>query len=678
MSNSFSSIFEPLDLGFTQLKNRVIMGSMHTGLEEAKDGYQRMAAYYAERAKGGVGLMITGGISPNYSGRVSPFASQLSYSWQVKKHKLITAAVHQYEGTKICMQILHAGRYAYHPLAAAPSAIQSPISPFKPRALSAWGVRRTINDFARCAKLAQEAGYDGVEVMGSEGYLINQFIAPRTNHRKDKYGGSFENRIRIALDIVQRIRQQTGEKFIIIFRLSMLDLVEKGSTWEEVVALGKALETAGVNLINTGIGWHEARIPTIATMVPRAAFTWITERLKKEVSLPVIATNRINTPETMAEILSNNHADMVCMARPFLADPHLVNKIQQQQTKTINTCIGCNQACLDHVFKQKIASCLVNPKACHETEFTTKKVSPAKHYAVVGAGPAGMSFAIEAATLGNKVTLFEASNQLGGQFNIAKEIPGKEEFYETLRYFKTRLDELSIDVRFNVNVSADMLDDAYDAIIIATGVRPRIPNIPGFDLPHVLTYQDVLLHKVPVGERVALIGAGGIGFDCAEYLAHDPGETPISLDKDAFLTEWGIDSEYKQRGAIQAKTLQPAKRKIYLLQRKTSKLGKYLGKTTGWIHRQSLEDKNVSMLAGVEYKEITPKGLLINIDGKDKLLKVDNIILCAGQLSNTDLYEKLKAAGKTVHIIGGAHQAVEIDAKKAINDGVRLAHHLSQ
>ncbi|MFT6386980.1 MAG: 2,4-dienoyl-CoA reductase (NADPH2) [Cellvibrionaceae bacterium] len=651
---------------------------MHTGLEEAEDGYERMAHYFKERAKGGVSLMITGGIAPNFSGRISPFSSQLSFSWQVKKHKIITEAVHTVEGAKICMQILHAGRYAYHPLAAAPSKIKSPISPFMPRKLSHWGIKKTISDFARCAYLAKQAGYDGVEIMGSEGYFINQFIVPRTNHRSDQYGGSIKNRIRIALDIINAIRKRAGKKFILIFRLSMLDLVEGGSTWEEVVTLAKALEEAGVDLINTGIGWHEARIPTIATMVPRGSFTWITERLKKEVSIPLIATNRINTPEMIESTLASGQADMVCMARPFLADPYFIQKAQQNKSTSINTCISCNQACLDHVFKQEIASCLVNPKACNETLFKISAAKKPKYLAVVGAGPAGISFTIEAAELGHKVILFEKSDQLGGQFNIAKEIPGKEEFSETLRYFKQRIVELNIDVQFNTEVDVDMLSEKFDDIIIATGVRPRIPSIKGIDFPHVLTYQDVLLYKKPVGNRVALIGAGGIGFDSAEFLAHDPHQQSTSLNKHAFYDEWGIDTEYKNRGAIKNKKNTPSSRHIYLLQRKTTNLGKNLGKTTGWIHRQSLTDKKVTMLAGVEYHEITSTQLHISVDGEARSLDIDNVILCAGQLSNNELYKALKLANKSVHIIGGAHLAVEIDAKKAIKDGVTLAHTLSQ
>lgn len=681
MQTNTALLFEPLDLGFTTLKNRVIMGSMHTGLEEATQGYERMAHYYKERALGDVGLIITGGIAPNFSGRAKPSASQLSFPWQIKQHKKITDTVHSVDNAKICMQILHTGRYAYHPLAAAPSKIKSPISPFTPRSLSRWGVRKTVRDFARCASLAQQAGYDGVEIMGSEGYLINQFIAPRTNHRRDDYGGSFENRIRFALDIVKSIREKTGKNFILIFRLSMLDLVEEGSTWDEVVALAKALEAAGVNIINTGIGWHEARVPTIATSVPRGAFTWVTAKLKKDVSIPLVATNRINTPETIETILSSGQADMVCMARPFLADPYFLKKIKDNQPQLINTCIACNQACLDHVFEQKVASCLVNPKACHETLFITPKATQVKHIAVVGAGPAGLAFAIEAAELGHKVTLFERSSHIGGQFNIAKEIPGKEEFHETLRYFHERIKTLGICLSINTDITESQALNTFqtfDDIVIATGVKPRIPKIKGVYLPHVLTYQDVLRDKKAVGKSVALIGAGGIGFDTAEYLAHHSEHTPGSLKRELFFNEWGVDIDYQARGALKNKQTTPSARHIYLLQRKTTKPGKDLGKTTGWIHRQSLNDKGITFLSGVEYKEITPNHLYIDINGQARSLNVDNVVLCAGQVSNNTLYEILKSQGKSVHIIGGAQLALEIDAKRAINDGVTLAHNLTK
>ncbi len=676
----FPHTFKPLDLGFTQIKNRVVMGSMHTGLEEAEDGFNKMASYFRERAKGGVGLIITGGISPNFSGRVAPHSSQLSFPWQVGKHKIITDAVHETEGAKICLQILHSGRYGYHPLCAAPSKIKSPISPFTPRALSTWGIKKTIRDFANCAKLAQKAGYDGIEIMGSEGYLINQFVAPRTNKRSDQYGGDINNRIRFPLEIIDAVRNKVGKDFIIVFRLSMLDLVDEGSTWEEVVIFAKALEAAGVNLINTGIGWHEARVPTIATMVPRAAFTWITEKLKQEIATPLITTNRINTPEVIEDILSSEQADMICMARPFLADPYFLAKAAKGEAAAINTCISCNQACLDHVFQQKISSCLVNPKACHETEFiaTDSVASKQKDFAVIGAGPAGLSFAIEAAKLGNKVTVYERNSEIGGQFNIAKEIPGKEEFKETIRYFKHHIESLSITLKLNSEVTPDNLVKSYDHVIVSTGIRPRVPEIKGVDLPNVLTYQDLLWKKQAVGQTVALIGAGGIGFDAAEFLAHDPSHLPTSLDKQAFFEEWGIDTTYKNRGAIKPKVSENSPRKIYLLQRKTTKMGKGLGKTTGWIHRQSLADKGIDMITGVDYKEITDKGLIVTVNGKERTLEVDNVVLCSGQLSNNELYHSLKEQQDNVHIIGGALLASEIDAKRAIDEGVRLAHTLAQ
>ncbi len=670
---NYPHIFQPLDLGFTTLKNRVLMGSMHTGLEEAKNGYVRMAAYFKARAEGGVGLMVTGGVAPNLAGRTAPFASQLSFPWQVKHHRIVTDAVHEVEGAKICLQILHTGRYGYHPFCVAPSRIKSPITPFKPWALTSLGIKKTIWDFANCARLAQKAGYDGVEIMGSEGYLINQFIAPRTNKRKDKYGGSFENRIRLALEIIKAVRKKTGDKFIIIYRLSMLDLVDGGSTWPEVVALAKEVEKAGATIINTGIGWHEARVPTIATMVPRAAFAWVTEKLKGEVSIPLITTNRINMPDVIDQVIADGQADMVSMARPFLADPDFINKAQAGRPDQINTCISCNQACLDHVFKQKIASCLVNPKACHETEFTLTQAAQPKAIAVVGAGPAGLSFAIEAKTLGHEVVVFERNAEIGGQFNIAKEIPGKEEFHETIRYFKVKLEELNIDLRLNTQATEVQLKE-FDEVVVAAGVRPRIPKIEGIDSTNVLTYQDVLLHKKPVGKRVALIGAGGIGFDAAEYLAHNPDHQPSSMDKEEFYKEWGIDTDYQNRGAITEKQTSSPYRDIYLLQRKATKFGKGLGKTTGWIHRQSLKDKGINMIGGVSYEKISDQGLHVKINDQEQLLEVDNVVLCAGQLSNNELFEKLESTGQNVHIIGGAKLAEEIDAKRAIDDGVRLAH----
>ena len=675
----FPHLFEPLDLGHTTIRNRILMGSMHTGLEEEKNGFDKMAAFYAERAKGGVGLIVTGGFSPNLEGRVHPFGSQLSYRWQVRKHKKITTAVHEHNG-KICLQILHTGRYAYHPLAVSASRIKSPISPFKPWQLNKLAIKKTIYDYAHCAWLAQKAGYDGVEVMGSEGYLINQFIAKRTNKRKDDYGGSFENRIRFALEIVDAIRKKVGQNFIIIFRLSMLDLVDGGSTWPEVVALAKELEAHGVDIINTGIGWHEARIPTIATMVPRAAFSWVTEKIRPEVKIPIVTTNRINDPKVAEELITNGIADMVSMARPMLADPEFANKAMKGQEDFINTCIACNQACLDHVFEMKVSSCLVNPKACHETEMVSIPTTLKKKIAVIGAGPAGISFAIEAAERGHHIEIFEKSNQLGGQFNIAKEIPGKEEFHQTLRYFKNQLEKYQVTIHLSTEATKDLLlASNFDEFVFATGVTPRIPEIKGIEHPKVLTYQDVILHKKPVGKSVALIGAGGIGFDTAEFLSHDPEHPSSSLNKDEFFAEWGVDMDIKIPGGVEGmkKKHIMSPRKIYLLQRKNSKHGKDLGKTTGWIHRQSIKDKGIITLAGLTYEAIDDHGLHIIHNGNSECLKVDNIVLCAGQLSVTDLYHQMKHySSKPVHLIGGAAKAMEIDAKRAIKEGVELAQQI--
>lgn len=671
----YNELFSPLKLKHTTIKNRVLMGSMHTGLEEAKNGYHKMAKFYGERAKGGVGLIVTGGIAPNFAGRTQPFGSQLSFPWQVKHHKIITDEVHKYDG-KICMQILHTGRYAYHPLSVSASKLKSPITPFKPRALSKLGIKKTIWDFANTAKLAEKAGYDGVEIMGSEGYLINQFICKRTNKRTDEYGGSYENRIRLAKEIIQAVRKKVSDKFIIIYRLSMLDLVSEGSTWEEVLELGKSLESLGVDIINTGIGWHETRIPTIATMVPRAAYTWVTEKFKPHVNIPVVTTNRINDPEVANELIKNNVCDMVSMARPFLADPELILKAKEGKADEINTCIGCNQACLDHVFKNKICSCLVNPKACHELEFEKTKADNKKKIAVIGAGPAGISFAIEASKLGHKVDIFESKHEIGGQFNIAKEIPGKEEFHETLRYFKKMISNLEIKLHLNHKVNIEELKNSdFDEFVFSTGIEPRIPKIEGVENQKVLTYAEVLYEKKEVGKKVAIIGAGGIGFDVAEFLAHNPSHKPTSLDKEAFYKEWGIDSTHSTAGAITEKQSEKSFREIYLLQRKESKHGKNLGKTTGWIHRQSLKDKGIHMLGGVSYKCINEKGLVIEKEQSETLLEVDNIILCAGQLSVNKLYEEFKLSDKRqAHLIGGAEKALEIDAKRAIDQGVRLAY----
>jgi len=670
MHNKYPKLFEPLDLGFTTIKNRTLMGSMHTGLEEVKDGYSRIAAYYAERAKGGVGLIVTGGISPNTAGWVAPFASKLTNVKTADKHKEITKAVHD-NGGKICMQILHTGRYGYHPFSVAPSATKSPISPFKPWALSKRGIEKTIKHFARAAKLAKHANYDGVEVMGSEGYLINQFIAPKTNHRTDEWGGSYENRIKFPLEIVKRIRKEVGTDFIIIFRLSMIDLVENGSNWEEVVILAKELEKAGVTILNTGIGWHEARIPTIATMVPRGAFTWVTNKMRKEVNIPLITTNRINMPDVAERILANGDADMVSMARPFLADPELVNKAEQGREDEINTCIGCNQACLDHIFSRKVASCLVNPRACNETELNYTPTSKVKKIAVVGAGPAGMAASTTLASRGHKVTLFEAASEIGGQFNIAKQVPGKEEFYETIRYFGKQIELTGVELILNTKADLEILK-AFDEVILATGIKPRTPKIDGIEHPKVLNYIDVLKNKKEVGKKVAIIGAGGIGFDVAEYITHDGEATSQNLS--AFLKEWGIDENNEVRGGIEGVTPQvaPSPREVVLLQRKESKIGAGLGKTTGWIHRISLKNKKVKMLNGVQYDKIDDQGLHITRRGNSEIMDVDTIILCAGQLSNIDLLEGLESNGVKTHLIGGAERAGELDAKRAIEQGSKL------
>lgn len=671
MSTNFPNLLKPLDLGFTTLKNRVLMGSMHTGLEEVKNGYVRMASYFEARAKGGVGLIVTGGISPNFRGWVAPFSSKLTSNRIAKKHKLITDAVHKYD-SKICMQILHSGRYGYHPFNVSASNIKSPISKFKTKSLSERGIQSTINDFVRCSKLAKYAGYDGVEIMGSEGYLINQFIAKRTNKRNDKWGGEYINRIKFPLEIVKRIRLEVGKEFIIIFRLSMLDLVQGGSSWGEVVQLAKELEKAGVNLINTGIGWHESRIPTIATMVPRAAFSWVTKRMMGEVSVPLITTNRINTPEIAEKILSNGHADMVSMARPFLADPEFINKAIANKSNEINTCIACNQACLDHAFKGKIASCLVNPLACHETEIIVNNTKTPKRIVVVGAGPAGLSYAITAAKRGHNVTLIEKSNSIGGQFNMAKKIPGKEEFYETLRYFDVMLQKHNVQIHLNTTFEPAMAKK-YDNVILATGIIPRKPKIIGIDHPKVVSYIDVLNNKVKIGSKVALIGAGGIGFDVAEYLSHK-GESS-SLKTKLFMEEWGVDMNFTARGGIQKVKPKPleTKRQIYLLQRKSGKVGASLGKTTGWIHRFSLRNKDVKMINSVKYNKIDDKGLNYFKNNKEFILDVDHIVICAGQLSNNKIFDSCKEQNPNTEIIGGAFHASELDAKKAIDQAVRSA-----
>lgn len=667
-SSKYPHLLQPLNLGFTTLKNRVIMGSMHTGLEEEKNGYDRMAAYFAERAKGQVGLIVTGGIAPNRQGWTAPFTSKITNKREANRHKKITKAVHENDG-KICMQILHSGRYGYHPFAVAPSAIKSPISPFKPWALSKMGVNRTIRHFVRAAKLAQHAKYDGVEIMGSEGYLINEFVSAKTNKRTDKWGGEFENRIQFPLDIIRRTREAVGENFILIFRLSMLDLVEEGNTWEETVHFAKEIEKAGATIINTGIGWHEARVPTIATMVPRGGFSWVTEKMMKEIKIPLITTNRINSPEKAEEILAKGHAHMVSMARPFLADPEIIKKAIEGREEEINTCIGCNQACLDHVFKQKTASCLVNPRACHETILNYTPTPAPKTIAVIGAGPAGLAAATVTAKRGHKVTLFETHTEIGGQFNIAKLIPGKEEFYETLRYFANEIKIHGVELKLNTKATATELKQ-FDEVIIATGIKPRQIKLKGIDNENVLDYEDVLKLGKPVGKKVAIIGAGGIGFDVAEFLSHE-GESP-SLDTNLFLKEWGIDGTNSVRGGLLKPNPHPSPREITMLQRSDSKIGKDLGKTTGWIHRQSLKMKKVTMLNGVSYDKIDEKGIHITINEKKQLIEADTIVVCAGQVSVNLLHEELIKLGKTPHLIGGGKNAKKIDAQRAIREGSEL------
>ena len=675
--SAFPHLLAPLDLGFTTLRNRTLMGSMHTGLEEMPNGFERMAAFFAERARGGVGLIVTGGVGPNEEGSVRAGAAKLSTAEEAAEHKVVTQAVHE-AGGKICMQILHAGRYAYSPQLVAPSAIQAPINPFTPRELDEEGIEKQIRDFVNCASLAKEAGYDGVEIMGSEGYFINQFLVAHTNHRSDRWGGSYENRMRLPVEIVRRVREAVGAEFIIIYRLSMLDLIEGGSTWDEVVVLAKAIEQAGATLINTGIGWHEARIPTIATKVPRAAFTKVTAKLRGEVKIPLVTTNRINTPEVAEQVLAEGDADMVSMARPFLADPDFVNKAAADRSDTINTCIGCNQACLDHTFSGKLTTCLVNPRACYETELNYIPTQSVKKIAVVGAGPAGLSAATVAAERGHQVTLFDSASEIGGQFNVAKRVPGKEEFYETLRYFKSKLQSSGVDLRLNTRVSAAELQaGGYDEVILATGIVPRTPDIPGIEHPKVISYLDAILQRKPVGQRVAVIGAGGIGFDVSEFITHDGEST--SLDREAFWKEWGIDLGLEARGGVAG--VRPAPhapaRQVYLLQRKKSKVGNGLGKTTGWIHRTGLKNKQVQMISAVEYLKVDDEGLHLRIaEGEPQVLPVDTVIVCAGQDPLRELQAELEQAGLPVHLVGGADVAAELDAKRAINQGSRLAAQL--
>jgi 2,4-dienoyl-CoA reductase (NADPH2) len=668
---NYPKLFAPLDLGHVTLPNRILMGSMHTGLEDKAGDYDKLAAYFAERARGGVGLMVTGGIAPSIEGWLKPFGGRLTMPWHKPRHRKLTHAVHV-EGGRICLQILHAGRYGYHPLSVAPSKIKSPITPFTPRALSSRGVERTIRDFVHCAKLAQDAGYDGVEIMGSEGYLINQFIAARTNQRNDAWGGDATRRMRFAIEIVRRTRQAVGRGFIIIYRLSMLDLVEGGQDWSEIVTLAKAIEAAGASIINTGIGWHEARIPTIVTSVPRAGFAWVTKKLKGEVAIPLITTNRINMPDVAERILADGEADMVSMARPLLADPHWANKAKASRSDRINTCIACNQACLDHVFQNKRASCLVNPRACHETELKIEPASMAKRIAVVGAGPAGMACASTLGERGHTVTLIDKASDIGGQFNYAKQIPGKEEFHETLRYFRHRLSDSSVDVRLGQTVDATSLHAGdYDEVVIATGITPRTVSFPGSNDPRVLSYLDVLAHHKPVGPRVAIIGAGGIGFDVAEFLVeHAPSPT---TDVERWTREWGVDMQLAQRGGLQKPQPEAPARQIWLLQRSEGRPGARLNKTTGWVHRATLKAKQVTMLGNVSYRSFDDQGLHIAVDGVAQTLPVDNVVICAGQEPNRRLADELIAAGLTVHVIGGADVAAELDAKRAIAQGTRLA-----
>ncbi|MET8662628.1 NADPH-dependent 2,4-dienoyl-CoA reductase [Streptomyces griseus] len=665
----YPNLLSPLDLGFTTLPNRVLMGSMHIGLEEAERGFERMAAFYAERARGGVGLMVTGGIAPSERACSFPGGAKMTTEAEAEQHREITSAVHA-AGGRIAMQILHFGRYAHHPDLVAPSAIQAPISGFVPNALTGEQVEETIEEFVRAAELARFAGYDGVEIMGSEGYLINEFIVSATNHRTDRWGGSYENRIRLPLEIVRRVRERVGDDFILIYRLSMLDLVPGGSTLEEVVTLAKEIEAAGATIINTGIGWHEARIPTIATSVPRGAFSWVTERVRGAVSVPLVTSNRINTPEVAEEILASGRADLVSMARPFLADPEFVAKAAAGRADAINTCIGCNQACLDHVFSLQITSCLVNPRACHETELVLSPTRARKRVAVVGAGPAGLACSVTAAERGHTVTLFDTADEIGGQLNVARRVPGKEEFDETLRYFRTRLAELDIDVRLSTRADAATLD-GFDEVVLATGVEPRTPAIPGTDHPKVLSYLDVLRDGAMVGDRVAIVGAGGIGFDVAEFLT-DGGEA-ASLDPDAFFRQWGVDTAYEDRGGLRAPERPESPRTVHLIQRRTTKVGAGLGRTTGWIHRTELRHRGVEMIAGASYDLIDDEGLHLTVDGERRVLPVDTVVLCAGQEPRRDLYEELRAGAVPVHLIGGADVAAELDAKRAIRQGTELA-----
>jgi 2,4-dienoyl-CoA reductase (NADPH2) len=668
MNKFYPNLFSNFKLGNLNLTNRIVMGSMHTGLEEESSSFEKLTRFYEERAAGGVGLIITGGFAPNRIGWLVPFSGKLTNDREVKRHRKMTDRVHS-AGSKILLQILHAGRYSYHPFAVAPSSIKSPISKFKPWEMSENRIQSTLNDFVRCAQLARDAGYDGVEIMGSEGYLLNQFLAEKSNRRSDQWGGNFENRCRFPLEIVKRIRNKMGPDFVLMFRISMLDLVEKGSTIEETLSLAKKLELAGVTVFNTGIGWHEARVPTIATAVPRATFAWVTQKLKAHIQIPVVAVNRINTPDVAEKLLTDGCCDLVSMARPLLADAQFVNKAFRGAADEINTCIGCNQGCLDLIFQQKRATCLVNPRACYETEMPVKKVLGKKQIAVIGAGPAGLAFAVTAADRGHEVTIFDQAHEIGGQFNFAKIIPGKSEFYETLRYYQKQIELLKINLILGRPVSsADMELKKFDEIIVATGVRPRAIQIPGYDRPEVVSYTDVLSGKVKVGKRVGIIGAGGIGFDVAQFLSHESGETSV----EDFLSHWGVSRDEKIRGSLVEKETTKSNRQIFLMQRKEGKLGAGLGKTTGWIHRAELLDSGVEMLSGVNYLKIDDQGLHLTQWEKEKVLKVDHIVICAGQEPENNLANELVSLNHNVHIIGGAFAASELDAKKAILQGTKL------